>query len=79
MVTLHRAFGFSFVVFTNDHSPPHIHVLGQGGEAKILLGGPEGVWLDWSRGIGAGDLRRLLKEAEQSQTYFLEEWRRIHD
>jgi uncharacterized protein DUF2442/uncharacterized protein DUF4160 len=31
MVTVHRAYGFRFVIFANDHSPPHVHVFGQGG------------------------------------------------
>ena len=47
MVTVHHAFGFRFVIFPNDHSPPHIHVFGQGGEAKIVLEGPDGIELDW--------------------------------
>ena len=37
MVTVHHAFGFRFVMFVNDHDPPHAHVFGQGGEAKIDL------------------------------------------
>jgi hypothetical protein len=43
-VTVHRAHGFRFVIFTNDHAPPHVHVFGQGGEAKIVL---EGRGLHW--------------------------------
>jgi hypothetical protein len=35
MVTVHRAHGFQFAIFVNDHSPPHVHVFGKGGEAKI--------------------------------------------
>ncbi len=37
MVTVHQAFGFRFVVFVNELDPPHVHVFGQGGEAKIDL------------------------------------------
>lgn len=51
MVTVLRAFGFRFVIFSNDHSPAHVHVLGQGGEAKIVLEGPDGIRLDWCVGI----------------------------
>lgn len=80
MATVHRAFGFRFVIFANDHTPPHIHLVGQGGEAKVVLDGEEsgGVRLDWSTGIGAGDMRRLLQEVEQRKSLFLDEWRRIH-
>jgi uncharacterized protein DUF4160 len=48
MVTAHRAFGFRFVIFANDHGPPHVHVFGQGGEAKIVLEGPDRTKLDGS-------------------------------
>lgn len=80
MVTVHRAFGFRFVIFTNDHSPPHVHLLGQGGEAKVVLEDPAGgVSLDWSVGIGAGDLRRLMGEVARRQEALRADWRRIHD
>jgi hypothetical protein len=51
MVTVHRAYGFRFVIFPNDHSPPHVHVFGQGGEATIVLEGPGGIELDWAVGV----------------------------
>ena len=46
MVTVTRAYGFRFVMYANDHSPPHVHICGQGAEAKITLGGPKGLILD---------------------------------
>jgi hypothetical protein len=79
MVTVHRAYGFRFVIFTNDHSPPHVHVLGQGGVAKILLTGIEGVTLDWAAGIGRGDLRRLMREARSEREKLVAMWRKIHE
>jgi hypothetical protein len=39
MITVHRAAGFSVVIFTNDHEPAHVHVF-KDGEAKINLAGP---------------------------------------
>ncbi|HZP75572.1 MAG TPA: DUF4160 domain-containing protein [Pseudolabrys sp.] len=77
MVTVHRAHGFRFVIFPNDHSPPHVHVFGQGGEAKIVLEGPHGVALDWVAGISRGDLRRLIAEAQRERTRLIAMWRRI--
>ena len=76
MVTVHRAFGFRFVIFTNDHSPPHVHVIGPGGEAKITLQG--GLKLDWVVGIGRLEMRRIMQEAEREQLRLLLEWKRIH-
>jgi uncharacterized protein DUF4160 len=78
MVTVHRAHGFRFVIFANDHSPPHVHVFGQGGEAKIVLEGPGGIRLDWVAGISRGDLRRVMQEVQRERERLLAMWRRIH-
>lgn len=78
MVTVHRAFGFRYVIFVNDHGPPHVHVAGHGGEARITLAGPGGLSLDWSAGIDAGDLRRLMQEALRERPRLMAEWERIH-
>jgi Domain of unknown function (DUF4160) len=79
MVTVHRAHGFRFVIFPNDHSPPHVHVFGQGGEAKIVLDGPGGVRLDWVAGIGRGDLRRVVQEVQRERERLIAMWKRIHE
>ncbi len=34
MVTLLRQHGMRFVIYTADHEPPHVHVVGEG-EARI--------------------------------------------
>ena len=78
MVTVHRAFGYRFVIFVNDHSPPHVHVVGPGGEAKITLEGPMGLTLDWVAGIGQADMRRIMVEAARERVRLIAEWRRIH-
>jgi Domain of unknown function (DUF4160) len=67
MVTVHRAFGFRFVIFPNDHSPPHVHVFGHGGEGKIALEEPSGIRLDWVAGISRGDLRKVMQEATRER------------
>jgi len=79
MVTVHRARGFRFVIFTNDHSPPHVHVFGQGGEAKIVLAGAGGITLDWVAGIDRADLRRVMREARRERERLLAMWRTIHE
>ena len=78
MVTVHRAFGFHWVIFTNDHCPPHVHVVGPGGEARITLHGPEGLVLDRVIGISRGDMRRIMGEAERERERLIAAWRRIH-
>lgn len=78
MVTVHRAFGFHFMIFKNDHRPAHIHVRGAGGEAKIWLGRPKGSNIDWSQGIGRGDLKRIVDEIQREEAKLLASWRRLH-
>lgn len=34
MVTLLRQYGMRFAIYTADHEPPHVHVVGEG-EARI--------------------------------------------
>jgi hypothetical protein len=79
MVTIHRAYGFRFVIFPNDHSPPHVHVFGQGGETKIVLESPGGIRLDWVAGIGRGDLRKVMQEVERERERLIAMWRMIHE
>lgn len=78
MVTVHRLFGFRFVIFTNDHGPPHVHVFGPDGEARITLEGPDGLALDWVAGIGRSELRRIMQEVQRERSRLIAEWRRIH-
>ncbi len=78
MVTVHRAYGFRFVIFPNDHSPPHVHVFGQGGEAKIVLES-ERVRLEWVVGISRVDLRRVMHEAKRERERLVATWRTIHE
>lgn len=42
MVVVHRAYGFRFVVYTLDHEPAHVHIIGAEGHAKVNLVGPRG-------------------------------------
>jgi hypothetical protein len=78
MATVHRAHGFRFVIFSNDHSPPHVHVFGQGGEAKIVLEGPDGITVDWVVGISRAEMRRVMQEVVREQARLIAMWRRIH-
>jgi hypothetical protein len=78
MVTVHRAMGYRFVIFTDDHSPPHVHVFGHGGEAKIDLLPNGHIELVWASAISRADLRKLLAEATGHHTSLLTAWRRIH-
>jgi len=78
MVVIHRAFGYRFVIYTQDHEPAHVHVIGEG-EAKFdLLGAKDESRLVWSVGIPRGDLRKIVQEARLRRDEFLKAWERIH-
>lgn len=78
MVTVLRAQGLRVVIFTNDHPPAHVHVIGDG-EAKIDLVGGDGVpGLVWAEGMSRGDVRRALMLVAEQRAYLLACWERIH-
>lgn len=78
MVVVHRAHGFRFVIYTDDHEPAHVHIVGAG-LAKVHLLGPDGrpEAVD-VRGIKRSDMRRLYVEVVERRDEFLAEWERIH-
>ena len=78
MVVVHRAHGFRFVIYTDDHQPgprPHrrrgpgkVHLLGPGGRPEVVS----------VVGIKRSDMRRLYAEVVACRDEFLAEWERIH-
>ncbi len=78
MVVVHRAYGFRFVIYTSDHEPAHVHVVGSG-QAKINLLGKDGEpVIVFSVGIKRPELRRLLAEVGEQRERLLREWERMH-
>ena len=65
-------------MFANDHAPPHLHVFGQGGEAKIALAIDREVTVIWVNGITRGDLRRLVAEVQERRSMLFDAWGTIH-
>jgi hypothetical protein len=79
MPTVHRAGNLRFVIFVNDHDPPHVHVFAGGGEAKLLLAVPDGrPSLVWARGFDRADLKRAMLETLLRHAKLLSAWRRVH-
>lgn len=78
MVTIHRAHGLRTVIFTDDHEPAHVHVLGNG-HAKINLIGADGdPELIWAEGMKRNDVRRAMEIVTEHREAFLARWREIH-
>lgn len=78
MVTVHREAGLRFVIFTDDHEPAHVHVVGDG-VAKINLVGPDGSpELVSNDGLKTGDLRKAMRIVTEQQARMLERWKDHH-
>lgn len=66
-----RGYLFGFFVSEPPNEPPHIHVKGKGGSAKLWL---ESVQIVQS-GYSKGQTREIVKIAKQEQERFMEMWR----
>ena len=78
MVTVHREAGLRLVIFTDDHEPAHVHVIGDG-NAKIDLTGPDGKpELVTNDGFKVGDLRKAMRIVGELQAWLLEKWNEHH-
>ena len=79
MVVIHREAGLRFVIYVDDHDPPHVHVIGTGGEMKVFLFGPnDHPLLEYSVGMKTNDRRRAMDVIERNAKAFLARWQRIH-
>lgn len=77
MPTVHKEHGCRFVIYLNDHPPPHVHVLGDG-HAKLLLKENEPVELDEADGFTFSKLRSILETVEKQKAALLDAWQKIH-
>ena len=78
MITVLRASGLEFAIYTDDHPPPHVHVYGDG-KAKFFLAGRKGTPELWrSSGFKSGDLRKALMIITEHRDELLDIWTEIH-
>ena len=74
MITVLRAAGLRFIIYTDDHEPAHVHVYGDG-EARINI---ERMDVISNRGMNKRDLARALGIVMDNRALFLEKWSEIH-
>lgn len=70
-----RDSGLRFIIYFDDHAPPHVHVEGKGGSAKIGL---SDISLVWSRALSKRDVIRALRVISDNRADFLMAWQKIH-
>lgn len=76
MPTIHIENGFRFFFYSNEGmEPPHIHVIGKGGEAKIWL---NTLVIAASYNLNPSDQREILKITERNVNLFLKAWSNFH-
>ena len=84
MVTLLRNGKIRIVIYSEDHRPSHVHVVGVDQAAALLLNcndepllnGP--VALRENHGFSARELRPIIELVEANLALLCAEWRRIH-
>lgn len=79
MPTIFRIANYRVMILTNDHPPPHVHVIGPEGRAKIQLDCQNGVVdLLWHDGVQRTELRVILATVEAEIKRLCDVWRVIH-
>ena len=80
MPTVFRFKGWRVMIYTLDHLPPHVHVIGTQGEAIFVLHeGTSDVELRESFGIKNTELREIAQELLKRFSELASAWRKIHD
>jgi Domain of unknown function (DUF4160) len=79
MPTVLRIGGLRFVIWPNDHAPPHVHVFSAEAEAKIDLGEPNGYpRLIENRRMKKHDLAKALQGVFEHRSMLLQKWSEFH-
>ncbi len=75
MPTVHREAGMRFIIYVDDHPPPHVHVEGKGGRAKIAI---DDAVLVWQRGFTRSDMKIALDAVKVRQSERMRSWTNTH-
>jgi hypothetical protein len=81
MPTVFRQDGFEIRIYSNEHNPPHVHVIKAGGELKFILGSEsEKAFLDRVLSpMKRRDARAAFEIVKEQQTFLLKKWRDIYE
>ena len=76
MPELFRHHGFFFMFFSHEHAPVHVHVRGNGGDAKYVWDGCAFI-LEYSHQIKANDLKRIEQMISENTDIILKRWKDV--
>ena len=74
MPEVFRLFGFTYFFFSREHKPVHVHIEGAEGYAVYDLEGERFVQR-YSKGIKAGDLKRIEAVLEENKETIVNSWK----
>ena len=79
MPTILRFDGYRVAIYPNDHRPAHVHVIGRGAEAIVILQCPDGppVLRD-SLALGRREMAKILDALRGHVPALCERWSSIH-
>ena len=79
MPTIHRLNGYRVVIYSNDHRPSHVHVMGGIGEVVFQLQCPRGpVVLREVHGLTRQQVSDIGLKLDQQHTTLCTHWSDIH-
>lgn len=79
MGTVLRIGGWRVMIYTLDHAPAHVHLVGPEGRAKIALNCPAGPAIPINiRGIDAATVKSALVVIEKELAVLCRTWRSMH-
>lgn len=76
MPEIFRAYGYSFLFFSREHEPIHIHVVGHDGEARYVWNGKEFLF-SGQHGIKSGDLKKIKAIIDENSGIIIYRWNEI--
>ena len=73
--------GFKLIIRSNDHNPPHVHVVKAGGELVFVLGndGEEPFPDRELAPMKKTDARNALKTVKEKKMELIQKWRAVHE
>ncbi len=81
MPTVFRVAGIRFIVWPNDHNPPHAHAVGAGWTLRIAIGDCESIkpWLFGIEGRPSPrEITAALRAVKLNCTLLANTWRELH-
>ena len=80
MSTVYEFAGLRVVIYTNDHAPAHVHVMGNGGGRCLQFECAAGlVAMRGSLGFSKHEISRIENELNHYRDMLIAAWEQIHD